>query len=228
MKRSPSKDESSKNYLLSLCNLIMTLDSIRAFRRFDPETIKEKFQSLGSKEFTEMWKEIRHDVEKIAYVPLHVKGVPSLMKLVMILRALVPMVALLTLLSITARLPLYERILPKPLTIFKNPLAFVITGVASFATITTLITVDFTIRRRIIRYEETHADKFSKGRERIEKVIERLIEKLAKEIKSRGEDPSKYKMTLYFKYKGLKILREKRGGIFRRKYPIYEAICSIN
>ncbi|MGB9675995.1 MAG: hypothetical protein ACPL0C_02250 [Candidatus Bathyarchaeales archaeon] len=216
-----------KEELNNLCDLIITLDSVRAFRRPNPEVIKAGFQKTGSKEFTEMWKEIRHDVEKIAYTPLNIEGLPSLMRVVAILKMLVPIASFLMILTLATRLRPFEKLLVPPFTIFKDPLALVLTTTFSLATMIALMATDYTIRRRVIKYEESHMDKFSKGRERIKKVIEKLVEKLAKELKRNKEDPNKYKMMLFYKYRGLKVVKEKRGRIFKRKYPLYEVICSI-
>ena len=55
--------------------------------------------------------------------------------------------------------------------------------------------------------------------------------KLLKEIKSRGENPSNYKMKLFYgDYKGIMIIKERREkiyGIFKRKYSTYIAIPSL-
>ena len=216
-----------KEKIESLCDLIITLDSVRAFRRPNPEVIKAGFQKIGGKEFTELWKEIKHDVEKIAYTPLNIEGLPSLMRIVAILKMLVPIASSLMILTLATRLRPFEKLLVPPFTMFKNPLALVLTTTFSLATMIALMATDYTIRRRVIKYEESHVDKFSKGRERIKKVVEELVKKLAKELKRNEEDPHKYKMVLFFEYKGLKVIKEKRGRIFKRKYPLYEAICSI-
>jgi len=223
----PKFSSKGKEELYNLCDLIITLDSIRAFRRPNPELIKAGFQKAGSKEFTEMWKEIRHDVEKIAYTPLNIKGLPPLMRLVAILKLLVPIASFLMILTLMTRLRQFEKLLASPFTIFKDPLALVLTTSFSLTTMIALMATDYTIRRRVIKYEESHMDKFSQGRERIKKVIERLVEKLAKELKRSKEDPNKYKMILFYEYKGLKVIKEKRGRIIKRKYPLYEVVCSI-
>lgn len=211
----------------NLCDLIITLDSVRAFRRPNPEVIKAAFQKIGSKEFTEMWKEIKHDVEKIAYTPLNIEGLPSLMRIVAILKLLVPVASFLMILTFVTHLRPFEKLLVPPFTIFKAPFAPMLTTTFSLATIIALMATDYTIRRKVIKYEESHMDKFSQGRERIKKVIEKLAEKLSKELKRRKEDPNKYKMMLFYKYKGLKVIKEKRGRILKKKYPLYETICSI-
>lgn len=219
---------SKKEKLENLCQLILYLDGVRAFRRVEPELIKEGFQKMGTKEFTDMWKSIRHDVEKIAYNPItEIRGLPTLMKLVALLKLLVPLSSIFMVLVIAAHFRPPEK-LPLPLpSVFREWITLTIAFTFSFATIIALVTLDYTIRRKIIKYEEKHCEKFSAGRERIRNVIERLVKVLAKELERNGEDPKKYKMILFFKYKGLKVIKEDRGKILRRKYPLYEVICSI-
>jgi len=213
-----------KEKLDNLCQLILNLDSVRAFRGIKPELIKEGFKSLGSSELTQLWKTIRHDVEKIAYQPMEIEGLPKLMRLVAFLRFLTPILSILMMVALASQL-LYAKILPIPLRAILGNWATVVVTVTifSFATIA-FITVDYTIRRRVIRYEEKHAEKFSRGRERIKNTIEKLIMKFAEELRRSNEDPNKYKMVLFYKYEGLKVIKESRGRILRRKYPLYTAI----
>lgn len=216
-----------KEKLENLCQLILNLDSVRAFRRVKPELIKEGFQNMQSKEFTGMWKNIRHDVEKIAYSPItEIKGLPTLMRLVAFLKPLAPLTSIFMILALASRFRSPEK-LPIPLpTVFGEWPTLIIAVTLSSATMIALVAVDYTIRRKIIKYEEKHRAKFSEGRERIRNVIEKLAAKLAEELELQGEDPNKYKMLLFFKYKRLKVVKESRGRIFKKKYPIYEVVCS--
>ncbi|MGQ9507723.1 MAG: hypothetical protein ACUVTB_07730 [Candidatus Bathycorpusculaceae bacterium] len=217
-----------KEKLENLCQLILNLDSVRALRRVKPELIKEGFQNMQSKEFTEMWKNIRHDVEKIAYTPItEIKGLATLMRLVAFLKLLTPLTSIFMILVLASHFRSPEK-LPIPLpTIFSEWTTFTIAVTLSLATMIALMAVDYTIRRKIIKYEEKHREKFSEGRERIRKVIEKLAAKFAEELERQGEDPNKYRMILFFKYKRLKVVKESRGRIFKRKYPLYEVICSL-
>jgi hypothetical protein len=223
----PKSTSTKRDRLDNLCQLIVNLDSIRAFRRVDPEVIREGFQIMGSKEFTDMWKSIKHDVEKIVYSPItEIKGLPTLMRLAAFLKLLTSLTSIFMVLVLAANLRPPEK-LPIPLPmIFRGWIAFTIAITLSLTSIIALMTVDYTIRRKIIKYEEGHSEKFSAGRQRIKNVIEKLVEKLAEGIKQSGEDPQKYKMILFFKYKGLKVIKEPSGRIFKRRYPLYEVICS--
>ncbi|MEM4474311.1 MAG: hypothetical protein QXY75_04990 [Candidatus Bathyarchaeia archaeon] len=217
-----------KERLENLCQLISYLDGIRAFRRVEPELIKEGFQKMGSKEFTEMWKSIRHDIEKIVYTPItEIEGVQTLMRLVALLKLLTQLSSIFMVIVLACNLRPPEK-LPIPLPpIFRGWPILTIAVMFSFAMMIALVVVDYAVRRKIIKYEREHEDKFRPGRERLKIIIEKLVEKLAEELKLSGEDPQKYKMILFFKYKGLKVIKENRGKILRRKYPLYEVICSV-
>lgn len=211
----------------SLCQLIVDLDSVRAFKRVKPELLREGFERMKSAELMQMWKTIRHDVDKIAYMPLKIQGLPTLMRLAAFLKLLSPLVSIFMVLSLAAlfRSP---KGLPIPLpAIFAERTTFVITFILSFAIFIAFIIVDYIIRRKVVKYEEEHMDKFSRGRERIKNVIQELIAKLTEELKRQNEDPNNFKMILFHKYKGLKIIKETRGRIIKRKYPLYTAICSM-
>lgn len=217
-----------KEKLENLCQLILYLDSVRAFRRIEPELIRESFQRMGSKEFTDMWKNIRHDVEKIAYNPImEIQGLPTLLRLHAYLKLFAPLSSIFMVLALAANLHPPER-LPIPLPpLFREWITLTIAVAFSITIMIALVLVDYSIRRKIIKYEEEHVEKFGLGKERIKIVIEKLVKKLAEELKRSNEDPEKYKMILFFKYDGLEVVKEHRGKILKRRYPLYEVICSI-
>jgi len=218
-----SKQDTQREELNNLCQLIVDLDSIRAFRRIEPELLKQSFQKTKSAEIMDEWKAIRHDVEKISYMPTEIEGLPTLMRLAAFLKLLAPVVSIFMVLTLASR---GSKTLPIPLpAIFGERAIFVIAVSLSFGLTLAFVMVDYTIRRRVIKYEETHIEKFGTGRKRIENVIRKLVERLAKELKRRNEDPNNFKLTLYYKYEGLKVIKESRGRILRRKYLVYTAIC---
>lgn len=216
-----------KEKLGNLCQLISTLDSIRAFRRVDPEPVKESFQRVKSGELTQMWKTIRHDVEKIVYLPIEIPGLPNLMRLVALLKLLTPILSILMMLVLASHSP-YAKLFPSALRETFGHWATVPIMVSLFSVaLISYITLDQTIRRRVIKYERNHSEKFSRGRERIKNTIEKLVVKLAEELKRHREDPNRYKMELFYKYEGLKVIKESRGRIVKRKYSIYTVICAV-
>jgi len=220
------RQDKQKEKLNALCQLISDLDSIRAFRRTKPEVIKEKFEKMKSNELMQLWKTIRHDVEKICYLPMEIQGLTTLMRLVAFLKMFVPLTSILVVLTIASQLRAPGKLLIPLPELFRSPIIFGIALTLSFSIMMALVLVDYTIRRRVVKYEEKHPEKLSRARERIKDVIEKLATKLAQELKRNNEDPNNFKATLFYKYEGLKVVKEKRGRFSRRKYPMYTVICS--
>lgn len=205
--------------LSDLYYLTVQLDNIRAFRRVGTEKIESAFQRINS---TGVWRKIKSDVEEIVYLPNTIPGLLRLTKIVMILKMLFPTSLLFLVLAFLIRIgiiPINAPALPYVLIFFAIFVMF------------SFIALDFIIRRRIAKYEEEHPTMQSKEKEHIRDVVQELIKELLKEIRSRGEDPDRYKMRLFYKdYRGIRIIKEYRErifGIFKRKYSIYLAIPSL-
>ncbi len=205
--------------LSDLYYLILQLDGIRAFRRVGTDKIESAFHSIHA---TNVWKLIKPDIEAIIYLPNTIPGLLRLMKIAMTLRAFFPIGLVLMILALLIRLGLAP-MLPPP--IFYALLTFPVLVMLAF------VSVDLVIRKRIARYEEEHPTMQSEEKEHIKAAIQELIMKLSKEITSRGENPSDYKMRLFYNdYEGIEIIKEHREkifGIFKRKYSTYIAIPSL-
>ncbi len=205
--------------LSDLYYLAVQLDNIRAFRRVGTEKIESAFQRINS---TGVWRKIKSDVEEIVYLPNTIPGVPRLTKIVMTLKTLFPtcfIFIILALLIGIGFIPIHAPI------IFFALLTFPVFVIIAF------VLIDFTIRRRIVKYEEEHPAMQSREKEHIKAVIQELIMELLREIRSGGEDPDNYKMKLFYKdYERIKIIKERKErvfGIFKRKYSTYIAIPSL-
>jgi len=220
-RRKPKKQKD----LEDLCLLISQLDGIRGFRRVDPEAIKEAFKRAPFKDVGQEWKKIRHDVEKIVYLPLTIHGIPTLIRLAVILKLLIPISLIFIVLTIAPKMFSFQ-LIPLPPIFGEETLIFF--GILSVIVMNGFVMTDFIIRRRITKYEEKHKEKFSKGKERIKDVTQTLILKLVEKLKRRGGDPDDYKMIFFFKdYMGIKVVKESRGRIFKKKYPVYTVIPLI-
>jgi len=181
--------------------------------------MEDSFERINS---TGVWKKIRHDVEGIVYFPNAIPGLLGLMKLVATLRAFFPLCLGLIIFSLLIRLGFVPMV---PLTVFYALLVLPMLIIIAF------VSLDFTIRRRVAKYEKEHPAMQGEEKEHIKIVIQELIMKLLKGIKSRGENPNDYKMKLFYKdYKGIEIIKERREkiyGVFKRKYSTYIAIPSL-
>jgi len=201
--------------LSDLYYLAVQLDNIRAFRRVGTEKIESAFQRINS---IGVWRKIKSDVERIVYLPETIPGLLRLVKIAAVLRRLFSTSLILLVLAFLIRIGFIP--IPVP------ALSYVLIFFAIFIMFS-FVALDFIIRRRIAKYEEEHPTMQSKEKEHIRDVVQELIKELLKEIRSRGEDPGRYKMRLFHKdYKGIIITKEyqeKIFGIFKRKYSIYIA-----
>ncbi|MEM2614251.1 MAG: hypothetical protein QXO15_08540 [Nitrososphaerota archaeon] len=206
----------------ALCKLIMLLDGLRAFRRVKPEIVKAIFANLKSKDIAREWSKIEKDIEKIAYMPLNIPKIKTWMKTALILRYLFIIATVPSFLLFMSRfvsksivINIDERI---SISVLLIPL---ISGQLS-------LILDFLIRRKISRYEETHPEKYLTKKTKIKATVQLIIKKVVKLMKIHGEKPEKHILTLYFNdYDNIKIISKSRGKIFKRKYYIYKAVVSL-
>jgi len=199
--------------------LVLQLDNIRAFRRARTKGLEDSFERIHS---TNVWKKIRHDVEGIIYFPNTIPGVLSLIKIVAALRTFFPLCLGLMIFALLIRLGFIPMV---PLAVFYTLFVLPVLVMVAF------VSVDFIIRRKVTKYEGEHPAMQNEEKEHIKAVIEELILKLLKEIKSRGENPGDYRMKLFHgDYRGIMVIKERREkvyGIFKRKYSTYIAIPSL-
>jgi len=205
--------------LADLRYLISNLDSIRAFRRMGTEKIENAFKRINA---APTWGAIKSDVEKIVYLPDTIPGLLRLAKIAAILKTLFPTGIIFVIFAVLSRMGIIPIDMPTAL--------FVALLVFSPIVIVAFVLTDFTIRRKVIKYETAYPDLHSEEREHIKAVIQELIIKLSKEIRSSGEDPGNYRMRLFYKdYEKLVIIKEckeKALGIFKKQYSSYIATPS--
>jgi len=223
MRRSKKLDK-IKEELDALHHLIVQLDSLRAFRRVDPETVKASFVQVNSKDLAQEWASIKKDVEKIAYMPLEIPRIPTLMKLALILKFIFPLTVIPSFLILMSRF--FSRSGEAPFQLDERMLIILLAVPLIIGQSSLLL--DFKIRRTIANYEGRHPEKFSVKREKLKAVTQKAVKKLGEKIERYGEDSANYKLTLYFNdYENLKIIKESRGRIFKTKYYKYTAVPSI-
>jgi len=198
--------------------LAQQLDGIRAFRRVDPGRIEQSFERLG---LFKIWSRIKNDVQSIVYFPESVPGLPKLIRITTTLRSLFPIALVSLVLSVLIRLGIF------PLPTTSVYLIFLFVPLAIMAA---FISVDLTVRKRIAAEERKNPQLHNEEKRRIKEVIDDLLNRLNIEIRLKNEDPSRYRMRLYFNdYSGDRVLAEKMErvfGVFRRSYYRYLSVPS--
>jgi len=190
--------------------LIQQLDGIRAFRRVGLARMEQSFERLG---MFKAWGRIKGDVERIAYFPETVPGLPRLIRIATALRSLFPLALLSLLLALFLRLG-----------VFPMPAASVywIFVLAPLLIMFVFVGIDLTVRRRIAAEEGANPDLHEAEKRRIKELIDELANRLSIEVRLKGEDAARYRMRLYFSdYRGVEVVGkrvERVFGVFRRSY----------
>lgn len=196
--------------------LIQQLDGIRAFRRVDPSRMEQAFARL---ELFKIWGRIKNDVQRIVYFPESIPGLPRLIKISTTLRSLFPIALLSLVLSVLIRLGIF----PMP-----TPSVYLIFLFVPLAIVAAFVSVDLTVRKRIAAEEKKNPQLHIEEKRRIKEAVDDLLNRLNIEIRLKKEDPSRYRMKMYFgDYPGALVLSEKVErvfGVFRRSYSRYVSI----
>jgi len=213
-----AKKDRVQEELIVLCELIKKLDSIRAYKRTEnlkPEAVKNDFKRLKYRYLRKDWKLIRHDIEKIVYLPINIEGLPTMIRIVTYLKIILPITMIFMILSVSHPLTGHAMI---PIPKF-SPFIGII---PPLIVISMFILLDRKIRKRVMRYEVEHKEKLRRSRKRIKSLIDKLISMLLEELEKCNRNPNQYSMSLFYKdYKNIKIIKESKGKIFKRKYPTY-------
>ena len=217
------KDERYER-IKKLCDLVSMLDRIRAFRRTYVEDVEDLFKEIPYRDIRSEWKKIRHAVEKIVAMPYRSREITRLIKITYYLRTFMMFALTLAIFPMYARL-LYARStspLPKWIA-FITDLRVIIIFMATFPIVGGLWAFfDHKTRKAIIKYEREHREKLKLGRMKIKSLIEKVIAKIVSEAKRMRVDLDEFKVELYYMdYKGVVVLEEEYGRIFKRKWPIY-------
>jgi len=219
------KDERHER-IEKLCSVISMLDRIRAFRRVNVEEVEGVFREVPYRDIRSEWKKVRHAVEKIVMMPYESRKITRLIKITYYLRILMMSSMMMALIAMYVKLmyPGFVRpsSMPRWAMLLNNPkvaLAFI----AFFPAVSGLyIFFDYRTRRAIIRYEDEHKEKLKLGRMKIKSLIEKVIAKIISEVRRMRLDLDEFRLELYFRdYRGIQVLKEKHGRVFKRKWPIY-------
>lgn len=200
--------------------LVAQLDSIRAFRRVHPSKLEEAVNKTNS---TKLWNRIKPEVERIVFLPESIPGLSNLIRTTATLRMLFPLCFFAFILGILIRVGIF------PVT---SDFLYSIFLIAPIVIMVAFVVVDFTIRKKVARYEEYHPDLHVEERAQLRRAIDDLILQFIREMKLYKGNPEKYQMRLYFNdYRGITVLgerREKIFGVFNRGYSTYTTTLAVS
>jgi hypothetical protein len=200
--------------------LVAQLDSIRAFRRVHPSKLEDSVAKTSS---SNVWNRIKPGVEKIAFLPESIPGLPNFIRVAATLRMLFPLCFFAFIMGILMRAGIF----PIVSVFFYNLLL-----IAPIVIMLVFVAVDFTIRRRVARYEEQHPDLHVEEREQIKRAIDELILQFIREMKLYKDNPERYQMKLYFNdYHGTTVINQRREsifGVFKRRYSTFTTELTLN
>ena len=200
--------------------LVAQLDSIRAFRRVHPSKLEEAVNKTNS---TKLWNRIKPEVERIVFLPESIPGLSNLIRTTATLRMLFPLCFFAFILGILIRVGIF------PVT---SAFLYSIFLIAPIVIMVAFVVVDFTIRKKVARYEERHPDLHVEERAQLRRAIDDLILQFIREMKLYKGNPEKYQMRLYFNdYRGITVLSERREkifGVFNRGYSTYTTTLAVS
>ena len=185
--------------LFKIAQLVSWLDGYRVYRCVDPKLVEMAVKDSGSSRVMRVWKEIRHDIEKVAFLPARIE---KFKRKIVVISALKEA----TIILFTVIVALYFPaaifgwkflVLPKfPLILIA---VIILTNIDLWA--------DYILRSKLRGMINDYAGKFKRKRERIKNAVQQLIYILAENIKKCGENPSEYTIkTLHADYNGIVVV----------------------
>lgn len=196
-----------------LAALATYLDGYAALSLVDPERIRKIIKRNSEDRYVEeVWKEIGSDVHDISALPSSSEGIMKLSRRIGILK---PLSLFLPLGLFIAYLALEAIGLTRDLG-QSGALAFLaafigvyLIGFSSYIVMNRLLT------RKVKAYYEQHMGEVSKQRHRIKLANQRLIDRLAMNIRARKSDPGKYKfLLLHSDYGNISVLHEDKNSVY--------------
>jgi hypothetical protein len=209
------KEEKLKN----LSFLIMKLDEFRAFRRSNPEYLRAPSVKCG---VSHIFERIKPDLETIANFPETLPDVLKLIRVVVVLRKLLPLCIFSMVLALLIRAGVFKVL---------NPILFYIMLILPMSIMFLFIVVDQVVRRKIARAENNNPELHTKEKENIKQAINEITRRVSQDISVDRGEAEKYKMKLYFDdYKGVIANKEYRERVMifvKKKYSRFLSTFKI-
>ena len=158
------------------------------------------------------WKEIEHDVWDIARIPSTSPEITRLSKILGVLKQVLMFVGLIvfTIYIIGSGLGTLDFLGRYGALVFA--IIFIMAYLLGFGS---YFYLDRKLTRLVTDCYNKHANEISKQRKHVKQVNQRLIDKIAAEIRARRADPEKYKFSLMQKdYSNIVVQKEQGDSIF--------------
>ncbi len=191
-----------------LMNLLTWLDAYSAMSPVDPMRIKRTAEKYSEDhDISTAWKEIETDVWDIARIPSSSTQITKLSRILGILKQVLLFAGLIvfTVYIIGSGLGVLN-FLGRYTAVF-FAIVFIAIYLVGFGT---YFQLDRRLTKLVNDYYNKHASEISKQRKHIKQVNQRLIDKLAAEIRANWADPEKYRFSLFQKdYSNIVVQKEK-------------------
>ena len=193
-----------------MATLVTYLDGYAALSVIDPGKIQRIIKrNLEDRDISQVWGQIETDVSDIATLPSSSDEIMHLAKRVDVLK---PLSMFLPLILLIAYIVLGALGLISKLGILGAVGFLVFLGAAYAIGIYLYISSTRKLSKVVAKYYDRHEATLSKQRRKIKLANQRLIDKIAMEIRSRDRDPEKYRFELLHNdYANIRVLSDKNS-----------------
>jgi len=199
--------------LSDLTKLVTWLDGYSVMSPVDPLRLRRIAKRYrDDHDIATAWKEIEGDVWEIARIPSTSPEIARLSKILGILKQILMFVGLLvfTVYIIGSGLGILSFLGRYGALVFA--IIFIAAYIAGFGS---YFYLDRKLNRLVADCYAKHANEIAKQRRRIKQVNQRLIDKIAAEVRARRADPEKFRFTLMQKdYSNIVVQKEQADSTF--------------
>ena len=205
--------------LEELARAISWLDEYRKFRCVDPALVEKAIEDSGVRKAKEVWRRIRTDVSKIAFVPASDKRLVRWMQVVPVLRHIAySLLSVALALFVGVFIARFQFLIDIMVRYFWwLNIGWFLISMIILANV--VLYADYYIRSKIKGMYKVYGERYRRARARIKQAVQELLLCLAEEMKKHGVKPDEFKIRmLHVDYKGIKVVR--RPGYWSEYYRV--------
>jgi hypothetical protein len=195
-----NRDEELEN----LAWIISVIDSYRVGMGVDIEGMRDRIRTLPSALRVENWDQVYNDMKAIADLPFEKEPRMKLyMNIFAFMRYLVKQAFLIVgiilfIFLLTMRLPFIRT---------TEQLQYILYGILAVAWV--VVAIRAYVRDKMKDFYSTNRNDYKKNEERLQKAAQSMIIKMGGALKEKGEDPKKYRFSVYQRdYNHITIVRK--------------------